>query len=155
VFWSTLIFGLLAHALGSSDLAGGNLFARLLSVTIAHLAMMATLYLTRLLTYRLPAGLNSLIFVAIGYVLAGAIRGLTLQITLFEFDAADTGFSFYRLVGGVVVMTTGLTWVAFAFGLKAEWGAKRAALSATKQQLEALLVDSEARLELEASDTQS
>lgn len=155
VFWSTLGFGLLAHALGSSDLAGGNLFARLLSVTAAHLAMMATLYLTRLVTYRLPAGLSSLIVVAAGYVLAGAIRGLTLQITLFEFDAADNGFSFYRLVGGVVVMTTGLAWSAFAFGLKAEWGAKRATLSATKQQLEALLVDSEARLELEASDTLS
>lgn len=52
-------------------------------------------------------------------------------------------------------MTTGLAWSAFAFGLKAEWGAKRATLSATKQQLEALLVDSEARLELEASDTLS
>ena len=155
MFWSTLGFGLLAHALGSSDLAGGNLLARLLSVSIAHLAMMATLYLTRFVTYRLPPGLSSLSVVAVGYVLAGAVRGLTLQVTLYEFDAADTGFSFYRLIGGVVVMTTGLAWAAFAFGLKAEWGAKRAALSATKQQLEALLQDSEARLELEASDTLS
>lgn len=155
VFWSTLGFGLLAHALGSGDLASGNLFSRFLSVVIAHLAMMAALYLTRLITYRLPASLGSLLVIAAGYVLAGAIRGLTLQIALFEFDAANTGFSFYRLIGGVVVMTTGLAWVAFAFGLKAEWGAKRAALSATKQQLEALLVDSEARLELEANYTLS
>lgn len=155
VFWSTLGFGLLAHALGSGDLASGNLLARLLSVTVAHLTMMSTLYLARFVTYRLPPGLNSLAVVSAGYVLAGAVRGLTLQMALFEFEAADTGFSFYRLIGGVVVMTTGLVWAAFAFGLKAEWGAKRATLRATKQQLEALLVDSEARLELEASDTLS
>jgi signal transduction histidine kinase len=99
--------------------------------------------------------LISIILVVAGYVLAGAVRGLTLQISLFELEAADTGFSIYRLVGGVVVMTTGLAWSAFAFGLKAEWGAKRAALQATKDQLETLLVDSEARLEHEASDTLS
>lgn len=52
-------------------------------------------------------------------------------------------------------MTTGLIWAAFAFGIKAEWGAKRATLSATKQQLESLLADSENRLEVEASDTMS
>ena len=52
-------------------------------------------------------------------------------------------------------MTTGLLWAAFAFGIKAEWGAKRATLSGTKQQLESLLEDSENRLEVEASDTMS
>jgi len=155
VFWSTLGFGLLAHALGSGDLAGGNLPSRILSVFIAHLALMAALYLTKLLTSRLTPNLISIILVVAGYVLAGAVRGLTLQISLFELEAADTGFSIYRLVGGVVVMTTGLAWSAFAFGLKAEWGAKRAALQATKDQLETLLVDSEARLEHEASDTLS
>ncbi len=155
VFWSTLGFGILAHALGSADLAGGNILARLTSVLIAHLALMATLYLTKLATARMSGGLVSIILVAVGYITAGAVRGLTLQYSLFELDAADNGFSLYRLIGGVVMMTSALAWAAFAFGLKAEWGAKRSTLEATKQQLEALLVDSEARLELEASDTLS
>jgi signal transduction histidine kinase len=93
--------------------------------------------------------------VIVGYILAGAIRGLTLQAALYVLGAADTGYSNYRLFGGVVVMTTGLLWAAFAFGIKAEWGAKRAALSGTKQQLESLLADSEARLEVEVIDTMS
>jgi signal transduction histidine kinase len=74
---------------------------------------------------------------------------------LFGLGAAETGYSNYRLFGGIVVMTTGLLWAAFAFGIKAEWGAKRATLSGTKQQLESLLADSENRLEVEASDTMS
>jgi signal transduction histidine kinase len=155
VFWSTLAFGFLAHALGSNDLGPGNVLARLAGVTIAHLAMMTVLLLTRLALFRLKATAASLILVVGGYVLAGAVRGLTLQIALFGLGAADTGYSNYRLIGGVVVMTTGLIWAALAFGIKAEWGAKRAALSGTKQQLESLLVDSETRLESEASDTMS
>jgi len=155
VFWSTFGFGILAHALGSADLASGNLLARFMSVAVAHLALMATLYVTKVATSRLPGGLGSVLIVATGYVLAGAVRGLTLQYSLFELDAAGSGFSLYRLIGGVVMMTSALAWAAYAFGLKAEWGAKRANLEATKKQLEALLVDSEARLELEASDTLS
>jgi signal transduction histidine kinase len=155
VFWSTLGFGLLAHALGSGDLANGNVFQRALSVFVAHLALMTIVYLTKFLTRPLKAGPLSVILVVIGYVVAGAVRGLTLQFALFSFQVADTGFSIYRLVGGVVVMATGLAWTSLAFGLKAEWGAKRAALQATKDQLETLLIDSEARLEHEASDTLS
>lgn len=155
VFWSTLAFGFLAHALGSSDLGPGNVLARLAGVTIAHLAMMAILLLTRFALFRLKASVSTLSLVIAGYVLAGAVRGLTLQIALFGLGAADSGYSNYRLIGGVVVMTTGLIWAALAFGIKAEWGAKRAALSGTKQQLESLLADSETRLESEASDTMS
>ena len=155
VFWSTLAFGFLAHALGSNDLGAGNVLARLAGVTIAHLAMMTVLLLTRLAFFRLKASASTLTLVIAGYVLAGAVRGLTLQIALFGLGAADTGYSTYRLIGGVVVMTTGLIWAALAFGIKAEWGAKRATLSGTKQQLESLLVDSETRLESEATDTMS
>ena len=155
VFWSTLAFGFLAHALGSNDLGAGNVLARLAGVTIAHLAMMTVLLLTRLAFFRLKASVSTLTLVIAGYVLAGAVRGLTLQIALFGLGAADTGYSNYRLIGGVVVMTTGLIWAALAFGIKAEWGAKRATLSGTKQQLESLLVDSETRLESEATDTMS
>ena len=155
VFWSTLAFGFLAHALGSSDLGAGNVVARLAAVTAAHLTMMAVLVLTRLALSRLNATLLTLALVIAGYVLAGAVRGLTLQAALYGLGAAETGYSNYRLFGGVVVMTTGLIWAAFAFGIKAEWGAKRATLSATKQQLESLLADSETRLEVEASDTMS
>ena len=155
VFWSTLAFGFLAHALGSSDLGSGNVLARLAAVTVAHLAMMTILVLTRLAFEKLKANYATLAFVIGGYVLAGAVRGLTLQGVLFGLGAAETGYSNYRLVGGIVVMTTGLLWAAFAFGIKAEWGAKRATLSGTKQQLESLLEDSENRLEVEASDTMS
>lgn len=155
VFWSTLAFGFLAHALGSSDLGAGNFLARVAAVTIAHLAMMAVLVLTRLAFGKLKANAATLAFVLLGYVLAGAVRGLTLQGMLFGLGAAETGYSNYRLFGGIVVMTTGLLWAAFAFGIKAEWGAKRATLSGTKQQLESLLADSENRLEVEASDTMS
>ena len=155
VFWSTLAFGFLAHALGSSDLGPGNLLARLTAVTAAHLTMVAFLFFTRLALFRLKATYLTLGLVVGGYVLAGAIRGLTLQVALYGMGAAETGYSNYRLFGGVVVMTTGLIWAAFAFGIKAEWGAKRATLSATKQQLESLLADSETRLEVEASDTMS
>jgi signal transduction histidine kinase len=155
VFWSTLAFGFLAHALGSSDLGAGNVVARLAGVAIAHLAMMAILVLTRFVLFRLKASASTLTLVIAGYVLAGAVRGLTLQIALFGLGAADTGYSNYRLIGGVVVMATGLIWAALAFGIKAEWGAKRAALSGTKKQLESLLADSETRLESEASDTMS
>mgnify|MGYP000054719677 FL=1 len=155
VFWATFGLGILAHALGSGDLAGGNIPARVLAVFIAHLALMTTIYVFRAGLVRLSAGLSTFILVIAAYVVAGAIRGLTLQMALFELHVADTAFSFYRLIGGVVVLTTGLAWTAFAFGLKTEWGAKRAKLSATKQQLEKLLVDSEARLEHEASDTLS
>ncbi len=155
VFWSTLAFGFLAHALGSSDLGTGNVVSRLAAVTVAHLAMMAILVLTRLAFWRLKANASTLVLVLGGYVLAGAIRGLTLQGALFGLGAAENGYSSYRLFGGVVVMTTGLIWAAFVFGIKAEWGAKRATLSATKQQLESLLADSENRLEVEASDTMS
>jgi signal transduction histidine kinase len=155
VFWSTLAFGFLAHALGSSDLGSGNFLARLTAVTVAHLAMMAIVVLTRLAFWRLLANAATLAFVLLGYVLAGAVRGLTLQGMLFGLGAAETGYSNYRLFGGIVVMTTGLLWAAFAFGIKAEWGAKRATLSGTKQQLESLLADSENRLEVEASDTMS
>ena len=155
VFWSTFGFSLLAHALGSSDLVGGNFLTRFISVGVAHLAMMAMVFLTRFLTSRLKPGKTALALVVFGYVIAGAVRGLTLQICLFEFEVADTAFSIYRLVGGVVVMSSCLIWVALAFGLKAEWGAKRAELRASKRQLEALLIDSEARLESEASDTLS
>lgn len=155
VFWSTLGYGFLAHGLGSSDLAGGNIAARLAAVTLAHLTMMAVLVLTRLAFFKLRASRTTLALVIAGFVLAGAIRGLTLQVALYELGAADTGFSTYRLIGGVVVMTTGLLWAAFAFGIKAEWGSKRATLSGTKLQLESLLADSETRLEVEASDTMS
>lgn len=155
VFWSTLAFSFLAHALGSSDLATGNILARLAAVTLAHLAMMIILALARQAFWRLNASLATLALIIGGYILAGAIRGLTLQITLYSLGAADTGYSTYRLIGGVVVMATGLIWAAFAFGIKAEWGAKRATLSGTKQQLESLLADSETRLEVEASDTMS
>jgi signal transduction histidine kinase len=155
VFWSTLAFGFLAHALGSSDLGAGNVLARFAAVTVAHLAMMVILVLTRRVFGRLAANYATLALVIGGYVLAGAIRGLTLQGVLFGLGAAETGYSNYRLIGGVVVMTTGLLWAAFAFGIKAEWGAKRATLSGTKQQLESLLEDSENRLEVEASDTMS
>ena len=155
VFWSTLAFSFLAHALGSSDLATGNILARLAAVTLAHLAMMIILALARQAFWRLNASLATLALIIGGYILAGAIRGLTLQITLYSLGAADNGYSTYRLIGGVVVMATGLIWAAFAFGIKAEWGAKRATLSGTKQQLESLLADSETRLEVEASDTMS
>jgi len=155
VFWSTLAFSFLAHALGSSDLATGNILARLAAVTLAHLAMMIILALARQAFWRLNASLATLALIIGGYILAGAIRGLTLQITLYSLGAADTGYSTYRLIGGVVVMATGLIWAAFAFGIKAEWGAKRATLSGTKRQLESLLADSETRLEVEASDTMS
>lgn len=155
VFWSTLAFSFLAHALGSSDLATGNILARLAAVTLAHLAMMIILALARQAFWRLSASLATLALIIGGYILAGAIRGLTLQITLYSLGAADTGYSTYRLIGGVVVMATGLIWAAFAFGIKAEWGAKRATLSGTKRQLESLLADSETRLEVEASDTMS
>ena len=155
VFWSTLAFSFLAHALGSSDLATGNILARLAAVTLAHLAMMIILALARQAFWRLNASLATLALIIGGYILAGAIRGLTLQITLYSLGAAETGYSTYRLIGGVVVMATGLIWAAFAFGIKAEWGAKRATLSGTKQQLESLLADSETRLEVEASDTMS
>lgn len=155
VFWSTLGFGFLAHALGSSDLGTGNILARFTAVTVAHLTMMAILVVTRLAFFRLQATIATLTFVIGGYVLAGAVRGLTLQVVLYALGAADSGYSNYRLIGGVVVMTTGLLWAAFAFGIKAEWGSKRAALSGTKLQLESLLADSETRLEVEASDTMS
>lgn len=155
VFWSTFAFSFLAHALGSSDLGAGNVIARIAAVTAAHLTMMAVLVLTRMLLWKLEATIVTLTLVIAGYILAGAIRGLTLQGALYGLGAADTGYSNYRLFGGVVVMTTGLLWAAFAFGIKAEWGAKRAALSGTKQQLESLLADSEARLEVEAIDTMS
>jgi hypothetical protein len=155
VFWSTFVAGVVAHALGSSDLGNGNILARLTAVALAHLALMATIYATRFLSLRLKPSLIGLIIVVAGYVLAGAVRGLTLQILLYGFGEAESGFSTYRLFGGIVVMTTGLVWAAFAFGIKAEWGAKRAALSATKQQLESLLSASENRLEVEAADTMS
>ena len=70
VFWSTLAFGFLAHALGSNDLAAGNVLARFAGVTIAHLAMMVVLLLTRLAFLRLKATAASLILVVGGYVLA-------------------------------------------------------------------------------------
>ena len=155
VFWSTFAFGIVAHALGSSDLGGGNILARFTAVAVSHLALMATIYATRLLSLRLKPALTGLVVVVAGYVLAGAIRGLSLQILLYALGAAETGYSNYRLFGGVVVMTTGLVWAAFAFGIKAEWGAKRATLSGTKQQLESLLSASETRLEVEAADTMS
>lgn len=155
VFWSTLAFGFLAHALGSNDLDQGNILARITAVTAAHLAMMGTLFLTRLAAKRLSFGKRAIAIVVTGYVLAGAVRGLTLQYLLYGLGAADSGYSNYRLIGGVVVMTTGLVWAALAFGIKAEWGAKRATLRGTKQQLESLLEDSENRLEVEASDTMS
>jgi signal transduction histidine kinase len=155
VFWSTLAFGFLAHALGSNDLGAVNILARLAGVTIAHLAMMTILVVTRFALIRLKASVSSLTLVIAGYVIAGAVRGLTLQAALYELGAADSGYSSYRVIGGVVVMTTGLIWAALAFGIKAEWGAKRATLSGTKQQLESLLADSETRLESEASDTMS
>ncbi len=155
VFWSTLGIGIVAHALGSSDLGDGNIGTRLVSVIIAHVAMMTFVYLTRLATWRLRPGFATVTLVVAGYVLAGAVRGLTLQIALFDFHVVNSGFSIYRLVGGVVVMTTGLIWSAFVFGLKSEWGGKRANLRARKQQLESLLKASESRLENEASDTMS
>ncbi|MEY4042689.1 MAG: hypothetical protein RL529_256, partial [Actinomycetota bacterium] len=155
VFWSTLGFGLLAHGLGSADIALDTIPGRIASVVIAHLAMMAVAYLVRLTTIKLKPGFVALIAVVAGYALAGAVRGLALQISLYNFDIDAQGFSIYRLVGGVVVMATALAWTAFAFGIKAEWGTKRANLSATKQQLETLLSESESRLELEATDTLS
>jgi signal transduction histidine kinase len=155
VFWSTLGYGLLAHALGSSDLGGGNLGVRLIAVVLAHFAMISVLFLTNFLTSKLEPGGFSLAMVATGYVAAGAVRGLILQVLLYEFGAAGSGFSLYRLIGGIVVMATGLVWAAFAFGIKAEWGAKRATLLATETQLEGLLAASESRLELEANDTMS
>jgi signal transduction histidine kinase len=155
VFWSTLAFGLLAHALGSAELGLNEILVRILSVAIAHLALMATLYVTKILTSKLSANLATLLLVIAGYVVAGAVRGLTLQFSLYQFGAAESGFSNYRLFGGVVVMTSGLVWAAVAFGLKAEWGTKRANLSASKRQLETLLNESEARLALEATDTLS
>jgi signal transduction histidine kinase len=155
VFWSTLGFGLLAHGLGSADIALASIPGRVAAVAIAHLAMMAVVYLVRAATFKLKPGLTSLIFVVSGYALAGAARGLILQASLFEFGIEPNGFSIYRLVGGIGVMATALAWTAFAFGIKAEWGAKRANLSATKQQLETLLAESESRLALEATDTLS
>ncbi|MCX8528808.1 MAG: hypothetical protein ORN27_01905 [Rhodoluna sp.] len=155
VFWSTLGFGLLAHGLGSADISLDTIPGRIASAVIAHLAMMAVAYLVRLATYKLKPGLVALVVVVAGYALAGAVRGLALQISLYNFNVEAQGFSIYRLVGGVVVMATALAWTAFAFGIKAEWGAKRANLSATKQQLETLLSESESRLELEATDTLS
>jgi signal transduction histidine kinase len=155
VFWSTLAFGFFAHALGSNDLDQGNILARVIAVTAAHLVMMTALFITRLVGKHLSFGWLSMTSVILGYVLAGALRGLTLQALLYGLGAANSGYSNYRLIGGVVVMTTGMVWAALAFGIKAEWGAKRAALSGTKLQLESLLADSETRLEVEASDTMS
>jgi signal transduction histidine kinase len=155
VFWSTLAYGLFAHAIGSSDLPSGHIQARILSVVLAHLAMIATLALTRLGTFRLKPTRLSLALVIMGYILAGAVRGAVLQDALFRLGAAGTAYSSYRLIGGVVVMTTGLIWAALAFGLKTAWGAKRSTLRNTKKRLEAILEASETRLELEASDTLS
>jgi two-component sensor histidine kinase len=155
VFFSTLGYGLLAHLLGSSDLPSGNVATRFISVLVAHIAMMTVLYLTRFLAVRLGQGLFALIFVFLGYIIAGAVRGLTLQALLFEFGAADSGFSIYRLLGGVLVMTTGAAWAGFAFGVKAEWSQKRANLKATETQLETLLAASESRFGLQATDTMS
>jgi signal transduction histidine kinase len=155
VFWSTLAFGFVAHALGSADIEPNSIPARVLSVAIAHLAMIATLIPVKLASSKLKPSWPSLALVVAGYALAGAARGLTLQFALFSFGVEPSAFSIYRLFGGVVVMASGLAWAAFAFGLKAEWGAKRANLSATKQQLETLLTESETRLAAEASDTLS
>jgi signal transduction histidine kinase len=155
VFWSTLGFSIVAHALGSSDLGDEHILARLASVAIAHLAMMAAIYLTKFLGQRLHPGFAALIPIALGYILAGVVRGLVLQYSLFSLGLVETGFSTYRAIGGVVVMTSASVWAAFAFGLKAEWGAKRSNLETTKQQLESLLKDSETRLESEATDTMS
>ena len=155
VFWSTLAFGLVAHALGSAEIEPSSIPARILSVATAHLAMIAVLFLVRAATRRLKPSLPSLVVVVAGYALAGAARGLTLQFALYSFGIEPSGFSIYRLFGGVFVLASGLAWSAFAFGLKAEWGAKRANLSATKQQLETLLTESETRLAAEATDTLS
>mgnify|MGYP000567752296 CR=1 FL=1 len=155
VFWSTLAFGLVAHALGSAEIEPSSIPARILSVATAHLAMIAVLFLVRSATRRLKPSLPSLVIVVAGYALAGAARGLTLQFALYSFGIEPSGFSIYRLFGGVFVLASGLAWSAFAFGLKAEWGAKRANLSATKQQLETLLTESETRLAAEATDTLS
>ena len=155
VFWSTLAFGLVAHALGSAEIEPSSIPARILSVATAHLAMIAVLFLVRSATRRLKPSLPSLVIAVAGYALAGAARGLTLQFALYSFGIEPSGFSIYRLFGGVLVLASGLAWSAFAFGLKAEWGAKRANLSATKQQLETLLTESETRLAAEATDTLS
>ena len=155
VFWSTLAFGLVAHALGSAEIEPSSIPARILSVATAHLAMIAVLFLVRSATRRLKPSLPSLVIAVAGYALAGAARGLTLQFALYSFGIEPSGFSIYRLFGGVFVLASGLAWSAFAFGLKAEWGAKRANLSATKQQLETLLTESETRLAAEATDTLS
>ena len=104
VFWSTLGFGLLAHGLGSADIALDTIPGRIASVVIAHLAMMTVAYMVRLATFKLKPGLVALIAVVAGYALAGAVRGLALQISLYNFDVDAQGFSIYRLVGGVVVM---------------------------------------------------
>jgi signal transduction histidine kinase len=155
VFWSTLAFGLVAHALGSADIEPNSIPARIFSVSIAHLGMIATLFLLRSATKRLTPNAASLAVVVAGYALAGAVRGMTLQYALYTLGVEPNGFSIYRLFGGILVLASGLAWAAFAFGLKAEWGAKRANLSATKQQLETLLTESETRLATEASDTLS
>ena len=80
VFWSTLGFGLLAHGLGSADIAPNTIPGRITSVVAAHLAMMTVAYLVRLATFKLKPGFVALIAVVTGYAMAGAVRGLALQI---------------------------------------------------------------------------
>ena len=155
VFFSTLAFGLVAHFLGSTDLAAGHLPARVFAVVLAHLIMMAVAGISFWLTRKLPASRAALALVFFGIILAGAARGLVLQVALYELGAANQAFSFYRLYGGVVALSSGLIWAIYAFGLKAEWGGKRAKLQATQVQLAALLAESEKRLDAEASDTLS
>lgn len=155
VFFTSLSYGLLAHFLGSSDIGTGNYLARTLAVIAAHLTMMAIAYATYFVVRNLPQTRLSLVAVVTGIGVAGAVRGLVLQYLLFTFDISVEPFSLYRLYGGVVAMSTGLLWAMYAFGVKAEWGAKQANLKASQKQLEDLLEETAHKLDTEANDTMS
>ena len=155
VFFTTLVYGLLAHFLGSSDLGSGNYLIRILAVAAAHIAMMAIAYGAFFLVRRWRLNQTTVGVFILGIGIAGAVRGLILQYLLFEFDVAEEIFSPYRLYGGVVAMSTGLLWAIYAFGIKADWGTKQANLKAAQKQLEELLTEAEQKLDTEASDTMS
>lgn len=155
VFLSTLAYSMFTHVLGSSDLHNDDYGLRFIAVFIAHLGMMSVAYIFYLIAKRLPASNFGLTVVILGLAAAGAVRGLILQMILFEFNLSDQAFMLFRLYGGVVTVGAGLAWAMFAFGLKAEWAAKQADLKASQRQLEQLLAETEGKLDTEASDTMS
>lgn len=137
VFGLTLIVGAVVHLLGSPDLDSGHVGVRLLSVLISTLVLFVVL--AAFAPLRRSHGATGRAWLVVSLLLAGAARGITLQLLLYVFGAAASLSMAYRLPAGIATSSLAVALFSAIIGAMRERAGRIAAAQQVRDGLVAAI----------------